>query len=122
MKKFIIFLLFISIGCSDDDSKEDINCTEEFVPGLIVTVKDAVNGSILKNGVTVMVTEGSFTEELETISENSSDFYGAFERKGNYILTVSKEGYKTYTSGVIEVDADQCHVLTEKVTIALQKD
>lgn len=120
MKKFIIFLLFISIACSDD-SKDDINCTEEFVPGLVVTVKDATSGSILKEGVTVMATEGNFTEELEVISQNSSDFYGAFERKGNYILTASKEGYKTYTSGVIQVDADRCHVFTEKVTIALEK-
>lgn len=120
MKKFIIFLLFISIACSDD-SKDDINCTEEFVPGLIVTVKDAASGSILKEGVTVMATDGNFTEELEVISQNSSDFYGAFERKGNYILTASKEGYKTYTSGVIQVNADRCHVFTEKVTIALEK-
>ena len=55
-------------------------------------------------------------------SRASSDFYGAFERQGSYIISVYKEGYAEYTSDVIEVGADRCHVITEEVIVELQPE
>lgn len=121
MKKLISLLAFTFFACADDNSGS-INCTEEYVPGLIVTVKDAETGAILNEGVAVTAIDGDYSEDLEAISEMSSDFYGAFERQGSYIISVYKEGYAEYTSDVIEVGADRCHVITEEVTVELQPE
>ena len=121
MRKLISLLAFTFFACADDNSGS-INCTEEYVPGLIVTVKDAETGTILNEGVVITAADGDYSEDLEAISEMSSDFYGAFERQGNYILSVHKEGYAEYTSDVIEVSADRCHVITEEVTVELQPE
>lgn len=120
MKKLVILIAFLSFACSGDDSNEVI-CTEDIRAGLAVTVKDAGNGAILIGGVTVTATDGAYTEELESTFGNSV-FTGAYERAGNYVLTVSKEGYQTFTSETIEVGEDECHVITEEVTVVLQPE
>lgn len=120
MKKLISLLAFTFFACADDNSS--INCTEEYVPGLIVTVKDADTGAILNEGAAVTATDGDYSEDLEAISEMSTGFYGAFERQGSYIISVYKEGYAEYTSDVIEVSADRCHVITEEVIVELQPE
>ena len=121
MKKVIILLAFTFFACADDNNG-GISCTEEYVPGLIVTVKEAETGEFLKEGVVVTATDGDYTEDLDAISDMSSNFYGVWERQGSYILSVYKEGYAEYTSDVIEVSADQCHVITEEVTVELQPE
>ena len=120
MKKIGFLLLVLFTACSDNDS--DTACTEEYVPGLIVIVKDAETGKVLEEGVVVTATDGAYNEDLDIISENSSYFYGAFERAGSYILSVYKEGYIDYTSDTIEAGADRCHVITEEVTVELQPE
>jgi hypothetical protein len=46
-------------------------------------------------------------------------FSGAWERSGNYIITVSKPGYQTYTSSVITVTSDVCHVIPQQIEVVL---
>jgi hypothetical protein len=121
MKRLVVILAVLSFACSDNNNG-GINCTDEYVPGLSVTVKDSLTGKVLEKGVTVIAADGNYTEELEMISESSSGFYGAFERTGSYTLTVSKQGYRSHTSDSIELDADQCHVITQEVTVELQAE
>jgi hypothetical protein len=123
MKKLIILLFaVICAGCSGDDEKDVIDpveCTEEFVFGLSVEVRDAATGAIIPNGVTVIAQDGSYTETLAFIFDTH---VGAGERPGAYTLTAAKDGFVTKMVGPITVamDEDMCHVLTQSVAISLE--
>ena len=110
-----IMTLFLTCGGNDDDS---IACTEQFVYGLNVTVKDASNNVILTEGITVIARDGNHEEELMHVGTDS--FVGAGERAGNYIIEVTSINYQTYTSETSQLDADLCHVIPEVIEILLQ--
>lgn len=121
MKKlmFIILTSLIVINTSCD-SEMDTNCTLESVAGLKVIVKDAITNDLLPVDTSVIAQDGDYTETLvglEVIDEIA--FLGAWERAGLYQITVSKEGYQTYTTEPIIVSRDECHVITQNITILL---
>lgn len=122
MKNILFFFMVILLSCNSDDDNGSMNCTEEIRAGLVVRVKDAVTNLELQEGVVVTATDGSYSEILEYGSTSTSTFVGAFERPGNYILTVSANGYQSFASGLITVTADVCHVIPKNVTIALQPE
>lgn len=122
MKKIFLLLactpFLLATTCDDDD---DIYCTEEAKAGLNITIKDAVTNEILSTGVTVIAQDGTYTETLELFPGlEEFVFIGAWERVGNYTITVSKEGYQTYISEQIVVTADVCHVIPEQLIVELQ--
>ena len=123
MKKIFLVLacmpFLLATTCDEDD---DVYCTQEAKAGLSITVKDAVTNEILSTGVTVIAQHGEYTETLEAFTGNdeSTVFIGAWERQGTYIVTVSKEGYLTFTSSPIQVTADECHVIPQLLNVALQ--
>ena len=123
MRKIILilcFMPFLLASTCEKDSIDDIACTENIVPGL--QVKVSLQNATLPNpsGVTIKAKDGSYSEILKQNVGNINEFYGAFERKGNYILTVSKNGYKTFTSNSIVVTADRCHVIQKTLNVALE--
>ena len=123
MKKIFLFLacmpFLISTSCNNDDAA--IICTLEAKAGLNITVKDAATNAVLSDGVTVIAQDGSYTETLQSFSgDDIFSFFGATERKGTYIITVSKQGYQTFTSEPIVVTADVCHVIPQDLTVNLQ--
>lgn len=123
MKKPILFsLVFLMLSCNpDDDNYNSVYCTEIFVYGLSVTVKDAVTDAIITEGITVTAKEGSYEEQLMRI-ENSDYFMGAGEREGSYIIEITSDDYQTFTSNtiVVEKTEDDCHVITEELEFVLQ--
>ncbi len=121
MKKLFLLLIMATLGCSNDDDNQRY-CTEEFVFGLVVTVKNAETGAELQEGVTVVAADGSYSETLQLGYSGASTFIGAGERRGNYILTVAKAGFETYVSQPVTVNADECHVITERITVELQPE
>ena len=123
MKKLVLLsLVLLLLSCkSDDDNTQPQICTEIFVYGLKVTVKDAATDTVLTNGITVMAKDGSYEEQLMRIE--SSDFYiGAGEREGSYIIKITSNDYQTFTSSsvVVEKTDDDCHVITEELEFSLQ--
>ncbi len=123
MKKFFLIVALIASGaCSNDDDKtqDPIFCTEEARPGLEIIVKDGIGGAALTEGVTVIATDGEYTETLESFT-GSNSFVGAHERTGSYTIMVSKDGYNTFTSEPVIVDEDVCHVITENLEVILEK-
>lgn len=124
MKKIVLMILIICSACSVDLEEEatadPIFCTEEVRNGLEITVKSNVSETTLSGDlITVEAKDGAYTETLQNLS-NSTTFLGAFEREGSYLITVSGEGYKTYTSSSpIIVESDICHVITENHEIEL---
>ncbi len=121
MKKifYIIFTISVLACTSDDDS---IACTQEARAGLNVTVKDASTNNYLGIGTTVLATDGNYSETLEYMEGIVASFVGAWEREGNYILTVSAEGYATYVSETIIVTSDECHVIPQQIEVLLQPE
>lgn len=121
MKKIILLLfcapLLLATTCDDND--ETIFCTTEAVAALNVTVRLGNSTTPTSEGITVVATDGDYTETLQVVNTTNPTFIGAFERQGNYTITVSKDGYQTYTSGVISITRDQCHVIPELINVAL---
>lgn len=87
-------------------------CTDIFVFGLSITVRDANTDAILKDGITVMAADGNYSEELMTLPD-TDNFFGAGERTGIYVVTIIGNGYQNFTSQPIEVNEDACHVIPE---------
>ncbi len=122
MKKlaFVLCLPFLFAStCENDDNIDDIVCTEEAKAGLNVTVKDLNTNQILNEGVIVKATDGLYVELLESFFPTQTTFFGAWERTGNYTLTVSKDGYITYVSDLITLTRDVCHVIPKQIEIKL---
>lgn len=100
---------------------ETIFCTLEAVAGLNVSVKLGNSSSSTTDGITIVATSGNYTESLIPFSNNTNpSFAGAYEKAATYIITVSKSGYKTYTSSPITVTRDCCHVIPQTVNVVLQ--
>ena len=123
MKKLIPILAFIgclTYACSDDDDAAQ-PCTTEVVPGIEVTLTDITTGGTLGEGFTVTATDGEYIDELD-YSQGNQYFYGVNERAGTYTISVTGTGYQPYVSNAVTVTADRCHVTTQKISIALERD
>ena len=116
IKKILIFCsctLFLACPQKDDG----VYCTEEFVYGLSITV--TVSGEYVTEGITVTATDGTYSEELMSFPEGTN-FVGAGERPGTYVINITSEIYQEFNSELIQVDADACHVIPEVRTFELQ--
>ena len=112
MRVCILAIIFLSLlNCSSDDS-EPIICTDVFVYGLKITVRDSQSNSIVTEGISVSAKDGDYEEQL-TNEAQSHYFFGAGERKGTYTIEISGSAYKTFISEPVQVTADNCHVQTE---------
>lgn len=114
-------ILIIANSCEKETQCESAKiCTLQAVSGLIVNVRLQNSNDLETTNVTVTIKEGAYTENLVANPPYQLAFTGAVERKGNYIITVTKPGFKTFTSGTIKVEADCCHVIPKVVEVVLQ--
>jgi hypothetical protein len=122
MKKIAFICLLITfVACDTNDNPGDLItiCTEEFVFGLKIHVLDAnTNTAILKNA-SITATDGDYPEALVF---NLDRFFGAGERAGTYVLTISAKGYQTLITNPISVGADECHVITQQRDFLLSQN
>ena len=119
MKYVLISLMLFLTMCNTNGDDDQVFCTEQYVYGLSVIVKDANINNIITENMTVTARDGNYVETLISI-EGFDSFFGAGERSGNYVITVTSDYYQTYVSEVITVEADECHVIPEKLEILLQ--
>lgn len=116
MRHLFYLLLLITLTACQQKQDDTINCTEIFVSGINVQVRDVSTNNLITEGITVLIEDGDYSEELASVS---GSFFGAGERPGNYTITVSGEGYITEVVGPIEVLADECHVIPQSLEISL---
>ncbi|GER58538.1 hypothetical protein [Patiriisocius marinus] len=113
-----IIALFLFINCSsnNEDQQDPVNCTEVFVSGVQVQVKDITTGGIISKGISVTIEDGTYLEQL---AFSFDTFFGAGERAGDYTITAMGDEYISKTVGPIEVTEDECHVIPVLVEINL---
>ena len=109
----VLLQVLLSTACGVTEPK-GIICTREFRYGVTATVTDAADGSQETEGLSGILAEGSYREEMGV---GGNVLAGAGERAGLYELTVMADGYVTWTQGDIQVTADECHV--ESVSLAV---
>ena len=124
MKKLFLFFLFSTVffisSCEDND--DQIFCTDQFIYGLNVIVLDAVSGNPIFQDIEVKAVDGPYQEILELVPGLEYAFVGAGERAGNYVVTITKAGYQTYTTAPIVLTRDECHVIPQSLTVNLQSN
>ena len=118
---FLISTLFFTSSCDDNDDNQ-IYCTDQFVSGLNVIVLDASTGNPIFQDIQVKAVDGTYQEILELVPGLEYAFVGAGERAGNYVVTITKAGYQTYTSAPIVLTRDECHVIPQSLTVNLQSN
>jgi hypothetical protein len=121
MKKGAIYLLFVLLFSCQANDLDDVFCTTEVKAGLNVSVHLAESSSSIpiSDGVTVVATDGNYSETLQFFDPQNPIFYGAYERPGTYTITVTKAGRQTYVSQPIVVTEDICHVIPQTVMVLL---
>ena len=91
-------------------------CTDENVPSVRVTVLD-INGDIFENPQVVFSSEGMggniFCDEY-----GPGEYVCGWETAGAIHIQAWAEGYGSEAS-LITVEEDECHVITEEVTLTL---
>jgi len=121
MKKLFLFFLFSTVffisSCEDND--DQIFCSDQFVYGLNVIVLDASSGNPIFQDIEVKAVDGTYQEILQLVPGLEYAFVGAGERAGNYVVTITKAGYQTYTSAPIVLTRDECHVIPQSLTVNL---
>ncbi|WP_103864939.1 hypothetical protein [Aquimarina sp. I32.4] len=121
MRKIFFILLIIGASCgNDDDTENPVLCTEEARLGLEIVIKDVESGAVLTEGITVMASDGQYSETLENV-KGTNLFIGAYERKGTYVISISKTGYISIVSDPVIVTEDICHVITKNLEFVLSK-
>lgn len=115
----LALLSVCSISCKTDDVPDSIICTEQFVYGLNITLKDAITSNIINSDVELIATDGTYQETLMT-GNGIDSFFGAGERPGTYIVTVTSPNYQTFISDPITLISDECHVIPKTFEFSLQ--
>lgn len=124
MKKLLLLLclapLLMANHCEDDDRYyDDYPCTAEARAALNVNVTLNGSSAITAEGISVTARDGNYIEDLLPVIPDTPTFSGAYERAGNYIITVRKAGYQDYVSNNIGVARDRCHVIPRQLTVNL---
>lgn len=115
----VALLTLVFAGCTRNEP-EQVLCTMEARSSFAITVLDSLSGESLAPAATVQVSENAVTDTLmPSPSPNGIYSGGVYERPGVYDVTVTHEGYESWRMTDVEVDSDECHVITRTLTARL---
>ena len=112
-------------GCGGDSVTEmdQVVCTTELRPGIMISVLDNATGAAASCGAQALITGTGYSETVANPAvAGCSDtllLSGAAERPGLYTVTVSKPGYRNAVFADVAVASDVCHVVTVTLTARL---
>jgi hypothetical protein len=101
---------------------EDIFCTLEARPGILVSPRDSITGEVLMAGTRAFAREGSFTDSVRVPDywKGRVEFLPlTYERAGIYEVGIVVPGYRPWRVTGIRVERDACHVTTVRLTAKL---
>lgn len=93
-----------------------IPCTTELRTSVVLTVVDQFNAPLSGVNVRYQVNGGAAQNQ---VCESTGSCAIAFEVGGVFLITASKVGF-TPASGMVTVNRDVCHVITESLTLTLR--
>jgi len=99
----------------DEDRIEAIACTTEVLTSVLLTVVDPINAPL--PGVTATYRVDGGATQSKACEPNGTCAIGE-EVSGVFSITASKAGYVP-SSVAITVRRDECHVITERLTLTL---
>jgi hypothetical protein len=102
-------------GCSEWGA-----CTTSVEPGVVVEIRDAVDGTPIAATASGSVHEGSFQDSLR-LYDGALSRAGADEREGTYTVRVLHTGYVTWEQTGVRVRDTGCHVGTVTLEADLQR-
>ena len=108
--------LFLS-ACGGGNDPEIVVCTLEARASVVINTVDTGASPIGGATVTYQINDGAL--KIESCPAAGTCPVGS-EQSGRFKLTVSKVGYVSQSTEV-QVNADECHVLTERVTVVLRR-
>lgn len=93
-------------------------CTAQAISALVITVTQTPGGTRVCDAM-VTARDGAFSEVLTSFGDTTDCTYaGVYERKGTYSIDVMSAG-TTKTIDGVSVTADDCHVITRHITVAV---
>lgn len=118
--KLLIRLLFLALVVGANACGKV--CDAILLPGLNITVVDGATGTPFAGDVTVIATEGSYTETINPPALPAGPRLAslAYERPGTYRIEVQAPGYVTWVATNVRVTHDGCHVETVELTAELE--
>lgn len=99
-------------------------CTMEARPAVSVEPVDASSGELVTGVVTLIVTDGLYTDTASARIPPSSAMRfvsAAYERAGTYDVIVRHSGYREWRQNNVPVSRDECHVETVRLRAELRK-
>lgn len=120
--KHLMYLSIVSCVacfCGNEPDDLNLNCTEEFVYGLTVTLINAETSQVITQNVSITAIDDDYQEQL-MLQPGSQSFIGAGERPGLYMLEITSTEYEPVIIEDIFLDFDGCHVIPQSFTIELQ--
>lgn len=113
-------LVLAAAGCDFFSSSSPSSCTQSIQPGIVVTVVDSVTGAFIADSASGNIYSPAFADTL-SVGYPGQTLEGAWERTGNFRVTVSRPGYNDWIQAGIVVTKDVCHVQTQRITARMQK-
>lgn len=107
--------LFLS-ACGGGTDPDIVACTLEARASVLINTVDPGASPIEGATVTYQINDGAL--KTESCPASGTCAVGS-EQSGRFKLIVSKAGYVSQSTEV-QVKADECHVLTERVTVVLR--
>lgn len=121
----LLILGLVVTSC--DLSDPDVECTDNIVWGLNVTVLDSLTGTPAASGARLIARDGTFADTTSDpvghVNPDSGTLLAAEERPGVYRVTVEKDGFLTWerTGVVVIMDDDDCHVVPVHLVARLRR-
>ena len=99
-------------------------CTLDVAPGIVAEIRDAFDDSPIAEGARGAARDGDFVDSLQPYGAVANGMLisraGAYERAGDYTVTIEHDGYFAWETRV-RVEGDDCHVRTENFSVHLQR-
>ena len=113
-------LMPFAVACSQPEGP--VVCTQNLVPGIVVTVTDSLSGVMPASTLTAIALEGAYRDSVSYAAPAASalTISLASERAGTYSVTVRKPGYLDWVKNGVTVTKDVCHVTTVALNAKLK--
>jgi len=116
LRVLLVAFVVVANGCGQV-------CTAILKPGIFLTIVDGATGNPIEGEVTVIVTDGSYSETVNPpfFPPGARTAVLAAERPGTYRVEVQAAGYLPWVMSGVRVTRDDCHVETVALTARLTR-